>query len=325
MNMKNTGIPQIAIICIALSACTACGGQKNIAEPVIETAGRSELQEELPETEDDAKQDQEEVFKNKVLNACNMEEDAILMMDYDDYDHDGTYEAFVMCGESMETEYEPPYEGTLWFVTEDECIELKSGCYRMIDGKMKFDSGRKYLYFYSDMYATANISELWTVENGKPTESEYSQVGEVIYRGGDDFEIWIDAYDYCHEVDEDADFWTGHTWKPYFFHYDKNADKIEAYMGEVISEEELAEVCEWDLAAEIEAEGYELGTIIRWGPRIVTVNYATIPKEGYTGTTFENIIWDCQEKDYWRSEERGVTSWKDAGYGGSYLLEAVIL
>lgn len=315
--MKNIGICQIVIICIALLLCTACGEQ-NTAEPDINPLYLPAAQKQLPQTESEAVQDREKIIKNKVLDACNMEEDDILMMDYDDYDNDGTYEAFVMCGEYTEND---TYAGTLWFVGEDACIELKSECYRMIDGKMKFGSGRKYLYFYTDMYATANISELWTVENGKPIESKFSQVGEVIYRGGDDFEIWIDAYDYSHEIDEDLDIWMGHTWKPYFFHYDKNVDKIEACRADVISAEDLAKVCGWDLAAEIEAEGYELGTIIRWGESIVTVNYATIPKDGYISTTYENIIWDCREKDYWRSEERGVTSWKDAGFGGSYLPE----
>ncbi len=33
-----------------------------------------------------------------------------------------------------------------------------------------------------------------------------------------------------------------------------------------------------------------------------------------------NIIWDCETKDYWRKEERHVTSWKNAGEGGIYHL-----
>ena len=88
-------------------------------------------------------------------------------------------------------------------------------------------------------------------------------------------------------------------------------------MGEYISRDELRELCGFDLVGEVEAEGYEVTEIVRWKPSdIVTVNY-TIPMDEYGTITFENIVWDCVEKDYWRKEERGVTGWETAGYGGS--------
>ncbi len=70
----------------------------------------------------------------------------------------------------------------------------------------------------------------------------------------------------------------------------------------------------------MEAKGYEVTAIVRWSSSdIVTVNY-TIPadEEGPVPClTYENIIWDCQKKDYWRKDQRGVTSWENAGVGGS--------
>lgn len=60
--------------------------------------------------------------------------------------------------------------------------------------------------------------------------------------------------------------------------------------------------------------------IVRWQPSdIVTINYAIPPDEDSPlhEITYENIIWDCKAKDYWRSEEWGVTSWENAGVGGS--------
>lgn len=186
----------------------------------------------------------------------------------------------------------------------------------MIDGQMKLGPGQKYLYLYSDIVFTANISDLWTVENGEPLESEFSGMGMVIYREGyrDIFEIVIDSYDnYYDPADELC--W-GHTYKPYFYYYDWNTRQIREDESEILSSEELEQLCGFDLAAEVEAEDYIVTDIIKWKySNIVAVNY-TIPAakdDPYSSITYENIIWDCNTNDYWRSAERGVTSWRNAG------------
>ena len=263
---------------------------------------------------------QKEVLKRKVLTESGMEESSVLLMDYDDYDRDGRYEAFVFCGECITHNDNKYYNGEIWFVGADQCIKLRKGSYRMIDGNMRIGDDQKYLYFYSDICFTANISELWTVVDGEPVESKFSQIGQVVYRGGSDFEIWIDAYDHWYEPEND--FWMGHTYKPYFYYYDLSTDQIERYAGEIISKEQLELLCGFDLAAEVEAEGYEVTEMIRWGNDIVTVNYVIPIKEDdpIPQIIYENIIWDCNAKDYWRKTERGVTSWKNAGVGGSFHL-----
>ena len=263
--------------------------------------------------------------KANEYNACVSEilesVDDVVFADYDDYDHDGAYETFVLLGRSREDVLQDLIYGQLWFVGADGCERLPSyGCYRQIPGQMKFGENRKYIYLHTDFCVTATISELWTVEDGKPLQSAFSGINYVTYRGGNEFELTADGYDHSYEIEDDL--YTGHTWKPYFFQYVEAEDGIVPYEGKLISKEELKELCGQDLAAEIEAEGYALGEIIRWGTRIVTVNYS-IPVEvdgEIVGTSYENIIWDCDSKDYWRKEERHVTSWKDAGEGGTYHL-----
>ena len=263
---------------------------------------------------------QEEVLKRNVLIKSGEDESAILLMDYDDYDRDGSYEAFVLCGKCTEYSEQKYYSGTLWFAGANQCTRLQKQHYRMIDGKMKLGPNRKYLFFYTDRVFTANISELWTVVNGEPIESKQSQIGQVIYRGGSDFEIWLDAYDHVYWTEDDM--WIGHTYKPYFYYYNWDTDEVERYAGEIISRKQLEKICGFDMAAEIEAEGYEVSTIIKWDNGIVTVNY-TIPEDEEDAIPtiyYENVIWDCIENDYWRKEQRGVVSWKDAGVGGSFHL-----
>lgn len=265
-----------------------------------------------------------DVLRENVLIKSGLDEDAILLMDYDDYDGDGVYEAFVFCGKSYDYCGEINYSGDFWFAGADQCTRLPerfgSGSgYRKIDGLMMLGSGQKYLYYYSDYNFTANISGIWTVEKGEPVEVNLPQRGQVVYRGeSNEFELWVDGYNHYYEPD--GDLWTGHTWRPYFYHYDSQTGQPEPDEGEDLSKKELEEICGFDLAGEVEAQGYEVTAIVRWQPSdIVTINY-TIPLDDEAPIpeiTYENIIWDCKARDYWRSEERGVTSWRDAGVGGS--------
>ncbi|MDE6750934.1 MAG: hypothetical protein K2K21_17995 [Lachnospiraceae bacterium] len=261
---------------------------------------------------------QEEVLKQNVLIAAGAQESNILLLDYDDYDRDGKCEVFMICGESYDEYGTEKYRGVLYFAGADSLTLLRDNQhYRMIDGKMKLGPGRKYLFFYTDFCFTANISELWTVEDGKPVESVFSQIGQVVYRGGNDFEIWMDTYDNFYDTVDDL--WSGHTWKPYFYHYNYSSNRIEAYDGEIISGEKFEEISGTNLIEEIEAEGYTVETIILWGNDIVTINYVVSDDE-YGFLCYENVIWDNKIKDFWEKDTRFVTSWKNAGEGGSFWL-----
>lgn len=261
---------------------------------------------------------QKEVLEQNVLIMAGAQEDDILLSDYDDYDRDGKCEIFMLCGDSYDEYGEVKYSGALYFAGADGCTLLREQNYRMIDGKMKLGPDRKYLFFYTDYSLTANISELWTVEDGKPVESEFSNIGQVVYHGGNDFEIWMDTYDHFYEPA--ADIWTGHTWKPYFYYYDYRSNQITAYGGEIISGEAFEELSGAGFIEEIEAKGYTVEEIIRWENDIVTINYMIPANERDSAGTvaYENIIWDNRVKDFWEKDMRGVTSWENAGEGGSY-------
>ncbi len=270
------------------------------------------------------------VWKQNLLIAAGGQESDILLFDYDDYDGDGRYEAFMIAGCKFDDYGTEKYDGRLYFARADgsvSALDVGHNLYRMIDGKMDFGS-RKYLFFYLNYNLTANISVIWTVEDGEPVEiSESVQRGQVVYRSGDDFEIVVDGYDqFCDEkyIEETYDMWTGHTWKPYFYHYNYEDDRLEPYEGEEISAEAFNELSGADIIEEIEAEGYTVGEIIRWENDIVTINYHYVKTRGEDESreryVYENVIWDNRVRDYWRKDERHVTSWKNAGVGGTYGL-----
>lgn len=276
----------------------------------------------------------EESLKQEMLAKAKKPEESILLFDYDDYDGDGRFEAFAIVGRVFNSYGDVYYSGTLYFAGADGCVtELDEsyGGYRMINGKMAFPPGRKYLYFYTDLVVTANNTELWTVRDGKPVdESELLYSQQVVYRGENDrneFEVWVNGYDMTCEKGgfrSGEDMWTGHTYKPYFWYYDSDVDQIRKYGGKSISKEDFAKLSGTNIPEEIEAEGYTVGEIIRWDNDIVTINYhyEMLSDEGEPSgfIHYDNVIWDNNVKDFWRKEAMHVTSWRTAGVGGSYGL-----
>lgn len=294
---------------------------------------RKELQEELEERI----LMREDVLKQNLLLAAGAQENDVLLLEYDDYDGDGKYEAFMIVGKSVTYAggwgEETSYKGTLYFAGADGFVlELDDsyGIYRMIDGKMDFGS-RKYLFFYTEYAFTSNVTELWTVRDGKPVdESKLIGPYQLIYRGENEkneFEVLIDSYSHYYEKkdsDEEEEMRWGHVWKPHFWYYDSEIDQIKKYEGKSISKEAFAKLSGTDIIEEIEAEGYTIGEIIHWKNDIVTINYHKVELWGEDESeeiyVYENVIWDNRVKDYWRKDERGVTSWENAGKGGSYGL-----
>lgn len=294
--------------------------EKIIAYDMCRPVLSSDIKESLTEALEDLILGQKTALQSRLLVESGMQEEEILLFEYDDYNYDGKYEAFVFCGTCDEDESGSLYSGALWFVGTDTCVRLSQGDYRSIDGKMNLGGrGQKYVYLNNEENHRAVKTEIWTVDHGEPVESPLSGTGELTY---DPYSrilaIWTEADD--HFYDPETDLWTGNTYKPCFYSYHWTTDKIESCQGKEISWLKLKQLCGFHLTEEIEGEGYEVVSIIQWDEKIVTVTYAIPPDEGDTVIQYENVIWDCSVKDYWRKEERGVTSWKDAGVGGKYSL-----
>lgn len=254
-------------------------------------------------------------LKDRVLSVSECSEDEILRFEYDDFNGDGNYEAFVFLGKEDEVYDEIEYAGSFWFVSAKQCIRLDDGMrgYRSIEGSMTWGGNQKYVYCITGEVITANISRVWTVRNGKAVESRISGVGEVRYDGKEYLEIVRDAYDGVY--DQYSDIMNGHTYKPYFYKYNWTINDFEKCTSGEIDEEELKRLCGFDLGGEIKAEDYEILSILKLENNIVVVNYAIHDEGEFPCINYENVMWDCTRGDYWK---QGVTSWKDAGFHGTY-------
>lgn len=273
----------------------------------------TDVEATVENTWEELEAEQEENLYTKLMTAtgCATEED--LVFDYDDYDNNGHCEAFAI------------YEGQLWYADADFCERVSQNTYNYydIDGKIMGTHGEKAIYLYTDRCATAILTDIWKVENGTPVMDQWSELGQVLCtedKWHDEFILVCDAYDFYY--DAEMEMMMGHTWKPYFYTY--NNGKIEPYDGEEIAKEDIKNICGFDLIEEIEQEGYELGEIYVWNEQILTINYSMQQEDG--SISYENIVWDCyggdeQKGDYYcLPGSKKPTHWKEAGYGGSYIL-----
>lgn len=259
------------------------------------------------------KAEQADNLHTKLMTATGCTTEESFVFDYDDYDNNGHYEAFAI------------YEGQLWFADAESCEQVSHNTYNYydIDGKITGAHGEKAIYLYTDRCATSILTDIWKVENGTLVMDQWSGVGQVMCTEDmwyDKFVLVCDAYDSYY--DAEMEMMMGHTWKPYFYTY--NNGKIEPYDGEEIAQENIENICGFELAKEIEKEGYEIGKIYLWEDDIVTINYSIQQADG--SVRYENIVWDCHGGDdqkgdyYYLPGSERPAHWKEAGYGGNYVL-----
>ena len=93
--------------------------------------------------------------------------------------------------------------------------------------------------------------------------------------------------DYEEGKEEEA-LYTGHTWKNYYFFYDKKSGDFKEYVGKEISEDELEAACGFDLAAEIREAGYQVDVVFKRENGIINVNYSKTER-GDVGSVYKEF------------------------------------
>ena len=243
----------------------------------------------------------------------------------DDFDGDGTFEGFVFAG--SEPDDMNWCEGTVYFASSDKCDEVFKGTLYYNDNESVFrymDCGSRRFALFNEAYVTALVSHIYYVDGNKPVESAISGIGDF-YVGEDPTEInmTLSAYDnFCDftEGDESSYMWTGHTWKPYYFHYDESSKDYKEYGAVSISEDELAEIVGTDLASEIKAEGYQVDNIYKRENGLVNVNYSKVVNndDGTLSVTYKNATYDEKAGKYADPWGEGGGTWQESDYGGIY-------
>lgn len=180
---------KIKTLCILMAAClvlslSGCSYEKLLDELM----GKVDLSVEAEEkgTEDD--------LRDKILTQA---EGNIIWMKYDDFDGNGTKEAFAFVG-NVTASY---YEGKLWYANEDYTAELTDS------GKWTtpviISEGGGMFLFVNDFQT--DITYVYGMDEGKVYESAVSGMfTNLKSAGGSDFTAEFTSYDY-YEADDQAE------------------------------------------------------------------------------------------------------------------------
>ena len=244
----------------------------------------------------------------------------------DDYDGDGTNEGFIYVGAGPDDEF-GWCDGTVYYVTSEKSEKVFEGTLAEMDGnvfKILDAVDRKFILF-DEAYVTALVTYAYYVDGGKLRESNISRFGDI---NSDtdlkNIKMAFSTYDgFCNyeKGEESAAEWTGHTWKPYYFYYDAEKMDFMEYGATEITADELKDIVGFDLAAEIEAEGYQVDNILKRGNGIVNVNYSKEEKleNGTIDVTYKNATYDENEGTFVDAWDAGGNTWQDSDFGGIYM------
>ena len=170
------------IMVLALSACS--GGWRESYEGFLDDlVGKVDVEKQLRNV------DAEEVIRDK-LNEYS--EGQTIWFQFDDFDGDGTSEAFAFCGKAG-AEY---LEGDLWYVNENYAAELKE------NGKWEnpeIVNVEDAVFLFAENYDDG-LTYVFGIENSKVYETAVSGMfSKLEYQGGTDFTAEFTSYDYFEE------------------------------------------------------------------------------------------------------------------------------
>ena len=244
----------------------------------------------------------------------------------DDFDGDGSFEGFALIGGDVDPEFNSA-QGSIWYVSDHDVGVLRPEGNFLISGDEAFFITNCFGQLFvevQDVYVTSNVSYIYYVDEGEVKESDISGLGYFYEpEGADEYCISYSEYDqtYTQAKGSEEGEYTGHTWKPYYFYYDKDAGDFREYEGHDISESELTDICGFDLAAQIRAEGFEVFNIMRRDNGIVNVNYCltTQDNDGNLSVDYANANYDERENKFIFAIGDDDGSWKSSDFGGTYL------
>ena len=180
--LKKTVILALAMVlalAFALSACS--GGWRESYESFLDDlVGKVDVNEQLEET------NMEEVIREKLEEYS---EGQTIWFHFDDFDGDGTFEAFAFCGKAG-AEY---LEGVIWFVNENYAAELKESG-KWINPEMVTADGTTFMFAenYDD-----GLTYVFGIDNSKVYENAVSGMfSDLEHTGGSDFTANFTSYDY---------------------------------------------------------------------------------------------------------------------------------
>ena len=184
--LKKTAAALLTVLML-ITLCSCSGGWKEDYEELLDKAvGKVDLAKGI-ESSDTETQLRERLAEYGDGN--------IIWFSFDDFDEDGTYEAFAFVGKAG-AEY---MDGVLWYVNENYAAELKeSGKWHTPE--IVNANGTNFLFAenYDD-----GLTYVFGIENSKVYETAVSgSFSHLTYMGGRDFTAEFTSYDYYEDEEK---------------------------------------------------------------------------------------------------------------------------
>lgn len=225
-------------------------------ETVQSTTQTDPVESSLPE-EDSANtiEDPREALEN-LFNG-----DGILFRVVDDFDNDGSYEAFAFEGKTF-SDGIGGYGNILYAASEEITVARDDAVY---DDMFVFEVGDGTKYLCLRVTGAHNKNLIYGVKDGLPEQTVLSDIGE-------DFTILSDdEFTLIHSAFDGISLGGGHTLKPYYFYYDNG---FREYGATEISVEEFREyVHSSDYLSYIDEKDGEIQSILRRSNHMIHINY----------------------------------------------------
>lgn len=214
-------------------------------------------------------------LKELLLKKSGASDNELCTYIEDDFDGDGTKEAFALIGSKFDEFDTQLVEGTVWFVSSNTCKSLRQSMGMGIADSPRYMKvgGTEYILF-DDLYVSESVTYAWSVSDGSAVEAPFSGVGSINMDssdGKDRFRILKSAYDgeYDHTIDAPI----GHTWKYYYFFYNDETKRVEEYAGTQISADNVIFLCDVDIVGDKLPKGDKLDSLFCRGNGLIVLNY----------------------------------------------------
>ena len=266
--MRKIAILLVPVLVLLLLA--GCGGGKP-DETTTSIAATTEMT-----TQETSTQESAEAAKLRALLEEEIDS-PILAFEYDDFDGDGTCEAFAFVGEEQNPAAEDEgYKGEIWFVGADGARKAEKSPNDYYWGLIDTINFGGYKFAVVTTFGqTGGLVNVWGVRDGKPYREGISGHG---YRlepiDGKNLKLWHTTLD----AGRDREFGliSGRTDKPYWFFWDEASESFKEYGGLRIAEKQLRR-CEGaaQVLDDIDAQDKLISDIFYRGNGIINVNCFT--------------------------------------------------
>ena len=307
----------VVLILTGVMLLTACNvntdrtGKEKNSEKVVKEINTEDLIEEVtadPQNMKDEKtdvQEKEKTFRSELEASSGR---SVLEFLMNDYDQNGTQEAFALMGKAGENQVQiGDYIGEVWYVTEKGAVKLAEQN-EFKKGKVLTIKDQTYIV-YEECYVSESRSLVWNVQEGTPVQLNLGN--GMGFDVGDDGNPTIigSAYDACNDG-------TGHTYKMYWLYYDQG---IHEYGGIEISGEDFLQYKNADLTIEnIKKKNGVVSDIYYRANGIININYI-VPIEG-APEIFSNEYVTLQYADGVVTE----TEWEYGHYKPAWINELAV-